>query len=105
MAFRFADRWQGRIGSLFPDSPNREELLALLEVRDRPYHEWDDTDPQSVYGITKLIGEQEALVLGPAATLAPQHPSPQPVRVVAEHVGQRCRQHDPGAFTEFLVEL
>ena len=36
---------------------------------DRPYHEWDDTDPQSVYGITKLIGEQEALVLGPAATV------------------------------------
>lgn len=35
MAFRFADRWQGRIGSLFPDSPNREELLALLELRDR----------------------------------------------------------------------
>lgn len=36
---------------------------------DRPYHEWDDTDPQSVYGITKLIGEQEALVLGPSATV------------------------------------
>ena len=36
---------------------------------DRPYHEWDDTDPQSVYGLTKLIGEQEALVLGPSATV------------------------------------
>ena len=36
---------------------------------DRPYHEWDDTDPQSVYGLTKLIGEQEALALGPAATV------------------------------------
>ena len=36
---------------------------------DRPYHEWDDTDPQSVYGLTKLIGEDEALVLGPAATV------------------------------------
>ena len=36
---------------------------------DRPYHEWDDTDPQSVYGLTKLIGEQEALVLGLSATV------------------------------------
>lgn len=36
---------------------------------DRPYHEWDDTDPQSVYGLTKLIGEQEARVLGPSATV------------------------------------
>jgi len=36
---------------------------------DRPYHEWDDTDPQSVYGLTKLIGEQEALALGPDATV------------------------------------
>ncbi len=36
---------------------------------DRPYHEWDDTDPQSVYGLTKLIGEREALVLGTAATV------------------------------------
>lgn len=36
---------------------------------DRAYHEWDDTSPQSIYGITKLIGEKEALVLGPAATV------------------------------------
>jgi dTDP-4-dehydrorhamnose reductase len=36
---------------------------------DRPYHEWDDTDPQSVYGLTKLIGEREALVLGASATV------------------------------------
>ncbi|MDO8364963.1 MAG: dTDP-4-dehydrorhamnose reductase [Actinomycetota bacterium] len=36
---------------------------------DRPYHEWDDTDPQSVYGLTKMIGEQEALVLGTQATV------------------------------------
>lgn len=34
---------------------------------DRPYHEWDHVDPQSVYGVTKLIGEQEALVLGTGA--------------------------------------
>ena len=37
---------------------------------DRPYHEWDDPGPQSVYGLTKLIGEQEALALGPSATVA-----------------------------------
>jgi dTDP-4-dehydrorhamnose reductase len=36
---------------------------------DRPYHEWDETGPSSVYGLTKLIGEQEALVLGPMATV------------------------------------
>lgn len=36
---------------------------------DRPYHEWDVTDPQSVYGVTKLIGEQEALVLGTGAAV------------------------------------
>jgi len=36
---------------------------------DRPYHEWDDTDPQSVYGLTKLIGETEALVLGASAAV------------------------------------
>lgn len=36
---------------------------------DRAYHEWDDTAPQSVYGITKLIGEKEALALGPSATV------------------------------------
>lgn len=34
---------------------------------DRPYHEWDDTNPQSVYGMTKLLGEREALAYGPAA--------------------------------------
>ena len=36
---------------------------------DRPYHEWDEPGPQSVYGLTKLFGEQEALVLGPSATV------------------------------------
>jgi dTDP-4-dehydrorhamnose reductase len=36
---------------------------------DRPYTEWDDTAPQSVYGSTKLVGEREALALGASATV------------------------------------
>ncbi len=36
---------------------------------DRPYHEWDETNPASVYGMTKLIGEQEAAMLGASATI------------------------------------
>jgi dTDP-4-dehydrorhamnose reductase len=36
---------------------------------DRPYNEWDTPAPQSVYGASKLFGEQEALVLGTAAAV------------------------------------
>jgi len=36
---------------------------------DRPYHEWDEPNPESVYGITKLIGEREASVLGTSAAI------------------------------------
>ena len=36
---------------------------------DRPYHEWDEPAPASVYGISKLVGEREALALGPAAAV------------------------------------
>lgn len=36
---------------------------------DRPYHEWDETGPTSVYGLTKLIGEQEAAALGTRAAI------------------------------------
>lgn len=36
---------------------------------DRPYHEHDTPNPQSAYGRSKLIGEREALALGPAATV------------------------------------
>jgi dTDP-4-dehydrorhamnose reductase len=36
---------------------------------DRPYHEWDRPNPQSVYGASKRAGEVEALALGPGATV------------------------------------
>lgn len=36
---------------------------------DRAYTEWDDADPQSVYGVSKLSGEREALAIGASATL------------------------------------
>ena len=36
---------------------------------DRPYTEWDEPAPQSVYGASKLMGEREALMLGPSATV------------------------------------
>ena len=35
----------------------------------RPYHEWDTPNPQSVYGLFKLAGEREAMALGPSAAV------------------------------------
>lgn len=36
---------------------------------DRPYVEWDEPNPQSAYGRSKLLGEREALALGPSAAV------------------------------------
>ncbi len=35
MAFRFIDRWQGRLRDLFPPGATTDELVAALELRDR----------------------------------------------------------------------
>ena len=79
---------------------------------DRAYHEWDEPAPQSIYGITKLIGEKEALVLGASASvvrtswvcgvngnnmvktimrLADQHPE---LAFVADQIGYPTFTHD-----------
>jgi dTDP-4-dehydrorhamnose reductase len=36
---------------------------------DRPYHEWDVTNPLGMYGKSKLAGEREALALGASAAV------------------------------------
>jgi dTDP-4-dehydrorhamnose reductase len=40
-------------------------------AKPQPYHEWDEPNPQSVYGASKLAGEREAVAaLGERATIA-----------------------------------
>ncbi len=38
--------------------------------KDTPYHEWDLTNPQSVYGASKAAGEREVIDAGIGATIA-----------------------------------
>ena len=38
-------------------------------TNDAPYHEWDEPNPASVYGLTKLAGEREAMALGTGAAV------------------------------------
>jgi dTDP-4-dehydrorhamnose reductase len=39
-------------------------------TKSEPYHEWDEPNPQSVYGASKLAGEREVLLAGIGATIA-----------------------------------
>lgn len=39
-------------------------------AKDTPYHEWDATNPQSVYGASKAAGEREVIEAGIGATVA-----------------------------------
>jgi dTDP-4-dehydrorhamnose reductase len=64
----------------------------------RPYQEWDEPAPRSVYGASKLAGEREAMALGTRATVVRiswvcgEHGSnvvATVLRMARDHVGQK----------------
>lgn len=63
-------------------------------AKESPYDEWDEPNPQSVYGRSKLAGEHEALVLGTGAAvvrtswLCGEH-GPNMVKTILRLAGER----------------
>ena len=55
MAFRFLDRWQGRLRDLFPPGANTDELTATLELRDWSLEAFLDASP-SVLASNRVFG-------------------------------------------------
>jgi dTDP-4-dehydrorhamnose reductase len=66
LAVRWLAESCDRAGARFVQMSTDYVFDGLL---DRPYNEWDEPGPQSVYGASKLMGEREALMLGPSATV------------------------------------